>query len=170
MVSKLQPPDKWRKCSVSTSIAGDSLLGPYFLPPCLTGAAYHSFLQNVLPELLQDVALQSRIHLLITHADAPPHFLLTVQEFLNNVFPERWIGQSGLTAWPDRSTDWNPYILSLGTSKVHCLSYESQWYSQFATTNTECIWDGIFHPFWQSLFRHTTLCTEAQDLHFEHFL
>jgi len=89
---------------VSTSIAGDSLLGPYFLPPCLTGTAYHSFLQNVLPELLQDVALQSRIHLLITHADAPPHFLLTVQEFLNNVFPGRCIGHSGPTAWPARST------------------------------------------------------------------
>jgi len=29
--------------------------GPYFLPPCLTGAVYHSFLKNFLPLLLQDV-------------------------------------------------------------------------------------------------------------------
>ena len=99
---------------VSTSIAEDSLLWPYFLPPCLTGAAYHNFVQNVLPELLYDVALQSRIHLRIIHADAPQHFLLTVQEFSNNVLPVWWIGQSGPTAWPAGSADWNPYIFISG--------------------------------------------------------
>jgi hypothetical protein len=110
---------------VSTSIAEDSLLGYYFLPPCLTGAAYHNFIQNVLSELLHNVALQHRINLWIMHAYAPPHFLLTVQEFLNNVFPERWMDkldqQHGLLV---------PLIeilmfLSLGTSKVHYLIYES---------------------------------------------
>jgi len=111
---------------VSTSIAEDSLLGPYFLPPCLTGAAYHNFVQNVLSELLHDVAFQHRIHLWIMHAYATPHFLLTVQQFLNIVFPERWMDkvdqQHGLLV---------PLIkilmfLSLGTSKVHYLIYESQ--------------------------------------------
>jgi hypothetical protein len=85
---------------VSKSIAEDNLLGPYF-----PGDAYHKFLQNVLPGLLQDVDFQSRIHLCIMHADAPPHFLLTVQEFLNNVFPERWTGKSGPSAWPAGSAD-----------------------------------------------------------------
>jgi kynurenine formamidase len=39
------------------------------------------------------------------HVDAPSHFLLAAQEFLNNVFPEQWIGKSGPTAWPAGSTD-----------------------------------------------------------------
>jgi len=33
-------------------IAGDRLLGTYFLPSRLTGAVYHDYLRNVLPELL----------------------------------------------------------------------------------------------------------------------
>jgi hypothetical protein len=70
-------------------IAGDSLLGPYFLPPHLPGTGYHYFLQNILPELLQDVDVQTRIHLWFMHYGTPPHFLLAVQEFLNNVFLEQ---------------------------------------------------------------------------------
>jgi len=39
------------------------------------------------------------------YVDVPPHFIVTVQEFLNNVFPEQWIGKSGPIAWPAGSTD-----------------------------------------------------------------
>jgi hypothetical protein len=99
--------------SVYTCIGGDSLLGIYSLPRCLTGVAY-SFLQNVLPKLLLDVDLHSRIHVQILNADAPPHFLLTAQEFLNNVFPEWWIEHSGPTACPAGSADLNPYIFISG--------------------------------------------------------
>jgi len=38
-----------------TDIAADRLLGPYFLPPRLTGAVYRDFLRKVFPELLQDM-------------------------------------------------------------------------------------------------------------------
>jgi hypothetical protein len=44
------------------------------------------------PELLQDVDVQARIHLWLIHYGAPPHFLLAVREFLNRVFQEQWIG------------------------------------------------------------------------------
>jgi hypothetical protein len=73
-------------------IARARLLGSYFLPPCLTGAVYHDFLQNVLPELLQDVDVQSGIHLWFMHDGAPPHFLLAVQQLLNSMFPQQMIG------------------------------------------------------------------------------
>jgi len=42
-----------------TSIVGGRLMEPYFLPPHLTGPVYHGFQWNVLPELLQDVNLQT---------------------------------------------------------------------------------------------------------------
>jgi hypothetical protein len=38
--------------SFRAGIAADRLLGPYFLPPRPSGAVYHDFLRNVLPELL----------------------------------------------------------------------------------------------------------------------
>jgi len=43
-------------------IAEDRLLGPYSLPSRLSGTVYHDYLRNVLPELLQDVYIQTRIH------------------------------------------------------------------------------------------------------------
>jgi len=39
------------------------LLGSCFLAPRLTGSVYRAFLRNVLPELLEDVDLQTRIYL-----------------------------------------------------------------------------------------------------------
>jgi hypothetical protein len=65
------------------------LLGPYFAPSCLTMAFYHSFLRNLLPELLQDADMQTRINLWLTYGGAPLHFLLEGGEFLNR-FLEQW--------------------------------------------------------------------------------
>jgi len=40
---------------VHAGTAADRLLGPYFLPPRLSGTVDHNFHRNVLPELLQEV-------------------------------------------------------------------------------------------------------------------
>jgi hypothetical protein len=84
--------------SFNASIAGDRILGTYFLPPRLTGTVYHEFLQNALPDLLQDADLQTGIHSWATHDGAPPHFVFAFREFWNNVFPEKCIGQGGAAA------------------------------------------------------------------------
>ena len=39
---------------------------------------------------------------------APPHWGLIVRDFLNETFPNRWIGRNGPTPWPPRSTDITP--------------------------------------------------------------
>jgi len=46
-------------------IAGDRLLGPYFLPPRLTGTVYNIIPRTVLPELLQGVDLQTEVQLMV---------------------------------------------------------------------------------------------------------
>ena len=79
-------------------IAGNRLLGPSCLPPRLTGDVYRDFLSNVLPELLQVADLQARSQLWFMHDGVPPLFLLAFREFLNNLFPERWMGRGGPTA------------------------------------------------------------------------
>lgn len=110
VVSKLWPPDNYRKCSkfppwVSMQTLQEiKLLGPYFAPSCLTMAFYHSFLRNLLPELLQDADMQTRINLWLTYGGAPLHFLLEGGEFLNR-FLEQWTWQGGQTAWPAPSSD-----------------------------------------------------------------
>lgn len=88
--------------------AGNRLLGPSCLAPRLTGAAYSDILHDALPELLQVADLQARSQLWFMHDGAPPHFLLAFREFLNNLFPERWMGRGGPTAWSAPSSDLNP--------------------------------------------------------------
>jgi hypothetical protein len=53
--------------SSHAGIAGDRLLEPHFLPPRPTGVVYRDFLRNILPELLQDVDLHTRIHFWFMH-------------------------------------------------------------------------------------------------------
>jgi hypothetical protein len=50
---------------------------------------------------------QARIRLWFQNDGASPNFHLAVQEFLNNVFPEQWIGESELSARPAPSPDLN---------------------------------------------------------------
>jgi hypothetical protein len=100
--------------SFQTGTAEGRLMGPYLFPKLLAGVVYLDFLRNVLPEMLQDVHLQTGIHLWFVHDAASPHFLLAVREFFGYVFPEQWIGQSGPTAWPAGTPDVNPYIFISG--------------------------------------------------------
>jgi hypothetical protein len=48
--------------SFHAGIERDTLLRLHFFPPRLIWAVYHDLLRNDLPELLQDVDLQSRIY------------------------------------------------------------------------------------------------------------
>jgi hypothetical protein len=92
-------------------VAGDRLLGLHFLPPGLIESVYHHVLRYVVPDLFQDVGLQTRITLWFTHNNGAPldHFL-AVRELLNNVLPEQWIGQGGPAAWPAHSSHLNPLV------------------------------------------------------------
>jgi len=42
------------------------------------------------------------------HDGAPPHYTCRVREFLNQSFPNRWLGRGGPVAWPPRSPDLTP--------------------------------------------------------------
>ena len=74
------------------SIVGDYIIGPYFFEGCLTGQVYVNFLQNVLPQLMEDVHLHVRMDMQMQYDGAPPHYAL-------------WIGRGGPVAWPPRSPD-----------------------------------------------------------------
>ena len=50
------------------------------------------------------------------HDRAPVHFALTVRNWLNQHFPNRWIGRGGPILWPVRSPDLNPLDFLFGVS------------------------------------------------------
>lgn len=86
----------------------------------LTGRAYLNFLQEQLPELLEDVPLDRRQGMWYQHDVAPAHFTHIVRDWLDESFPNRWIGRGGAVNWPARSLDLNPLDFFLwGHVKTH---------------------------------------------------
>lgn len=47
---------------------------------------------------------------------APPHYSVAVRNYLNNTFPERWIGRRGTIEWPPRSPDLTPLDFFYGAT------------------------------------------------------
>ena len=42
------------------------------------------------------------------HDEAPPHYTGLVREYLNESFPNRWLGRGGHVTWAPRSPDLTP--------------------------------------------------------------
>lgn len=103
--------------NVWCGVIGSHLIGPYFYERVLDSIAYLRFLQEELPALLEDVPLQLRINLCFQHDGAPPHRALIVQEYLNDTFPDRWIGLNGPISWPGKSPDLTPLDFFMGFSE-----------------------------------------------------
>ena len=74
----------------------------------LNGENYLQFLQEELPELLEDVPLDVRRRMWFQHDGAPVHSTRIVRDWLDQRFPGRWIGRGGPVSWPLRSPDLNP--------------------------------------------------------------
>jgi len=91
-------------------IVGDHLIGPHRFPGPLNGATYLEFLQDSLPELLENVPVNVRARMWYQHDGAPPHYDRAVREYLMELFQGRDIHRGvpigGIAiAWPTRSPD-----------------------------------------------------------------
>lgn len=93
--------------NVWAGMVGNYLVGPYVLPPRLTGDAYLNFLRTDFENFLDDVPLATRRNMWYLHDGAPAHHTRDVREWLNEAFPRKWIGRNGPVSWPPRSPDLN---------------------------------------------------------------
>lgn len=73
-------------------IVNGFLIGPYFFYGNVNRQRYLHFLRNELPNFLADIDLQTRARMWFQHDGAPAHRSLEVQRFLNQRYPNRWIG------------------------------------------------------------------------------
>ena len=101
-----------QKLNVWAGIFGDRIIGPIFLEGNLTGESYLDLLQNTVHPLLVDIVEHDDRYmgdrLTFQQDGAPPHYAREVREFLDNVFPDHWIGRRGPLEWPARSPDLTP--------------------------------------------------------------
>ena len=91
--------------NVWCGIINDMLIGPAIVEDRMTGDSYLQFLQNDLPEHLEDVPLDTRRHMYLQHDGSPIHYTRKITQHLNNTYPNRWIGRGSLIHWPARSPD-----------------------------------------------------------------
>lgn len=94
--------------NVWAGLINGHLIGPHFLPQRLNGEMYLNFLNNDLFNLLEDVPLATRANMWYLHDGAPCHNTGIVRTWLQNNFPNRWIGRNGPVSWPARSPDLTP--------------------------------------------------------------
>lgn len=166
------------KINVWMGIIDHYLVGPFRLPNRLDGACYLRFLQETLPELLEDVPLNLRQNMYFMHDGAPPHFARTVRNYLNAQFAGMWIGrgQEAPIHWPPRSPDLNPcdfFIWGALKTKV----YEVQ------INNPEQLWNriqnavnalrqnpNVLRRVKFNFLRRVDLCLNENGGHIEHLL
>ena len=111
--------------NVSCGVLGNKLIGPFVFDNTLTGNAFEVFLRNELPGLLEDIPLMIRSQMYFQHDGSPPHYTRNVSDYLNESFPNRWLGRGGPVSWPPRSPDITPLDFYLwGHTKT--LVYESK--------------------------------------------
>jgi hypothetical protein len=84
------------------------LIGPVILHVRMTRRNHLGFLQNGLPEQLEDVPLATQIAMYFKHDGAPSHYTRLVMQHLNDTFLNRGIGPGSTTNWPSRSPDLTP--------------------------------------------------------------
>ena len=75
----------------------------------LNGKMYLDFLENILPELMENVPLRTRLEHFYQQDGAPAHNTNAVTNFLNFTYGDRWVGNRSIARkWPSRSPDLNP--------------------------------------------------------------
>lgn len=162
--------------NVWIAVLGNYLLGPVELPDRLNGEHYLNLLQNIVPELLEDVDLNTLRNLWFLHDGCPAHYNRIVLEFLNNNYRDQWIGRGGPVAWPARSPDLNPCDFCIWghlKSEVYSQPIETRnqlWNRIVNASNEFRQREGIFERIRQSLDRRINLCIETNGHHVENLL
>lgn len=93
--------------NVWVGILGHHVIGPFFINRRLTGDVYLNLLrENVIPAIREagvDIG-----NIWFQHDGCPAHNSQQVRTYLDETFPNRWIGRGGRIPWAPRSPDLSP--------------------------------------------------------------
>ena len=115
------------KVNVWCAVTATGVIGPFFFAtPTVTANAYLKMLQEF---VIDNIPLQIRQKGYFQQDGTPPHFARTVRAYLDQTFPNRWIGRGGPLAWPPQSPDLTPCDFWLwGMIKERVYSKKSERY------------------------------------------
>jgi transposase len=98
----LPVPDLREGLMVWCGVTSAGLIGPYFFDGTATAARYLDMLRDFVWPRVKHKGLSFQ------QDGAPPHYSVAVRNWLNEKFPDRWIGRRGPIEWPARSPDLSP--------------------------------------------------------------
>ena len=163
--------------NVWAGIVGDHLLGPYPLPARLNAENYLQFLRQVLPELLEaNLPLPLFFNHWFQQDGCPAHYGLNVRAYLDQTYPNRWMGRGGPVPWPARSPDLTPLDFYLWGA-MEAFVYETPVLTEqdlmarivmageFIRTDP-----GVFLRVRTEWLRRCRKCVEVEGGHFQHLL
>jgi hypothetical protein len=138
----------------------DSIVGPFEFPARLNAQHYINFLEQDLPELLENVPLQ--------------HFSRQVRQILARRYPNSWIDRGGPVNWTARSPDLTPLDYFLWGHLKNYIYREP-------VNNLEELNDRIHEALAtvapnmirlarENLIKRARLCLHMEGGHFEHLL
>lgn len=159
------------KVNMWTGILCGNIIGPFEMPENLTGESYLNFLQNDLPNLLEETPPD----MWFQHDGCPAHFRVSVREFLDEQYPNRWIGRSGTIPWPARSPDLNPLdFFFWGTMKELVYAKPINDIADLREKITQAVQvirqKSYSRNIKRSFLRRVRACIAAGGQHFEHLL
>uniref|UniRef100_A0A3Q3KZL0 DUF4817 domain-containing protein n=1 Tax=Mastacembelus armatus TaxID=205130 RepID=A0A3Q3KZL0_9TELE len=94
-----------KKVMVWCGIWGTKIVGPFFINGNLKATGYLKLLHDVFPSLCTEAGTFPEF---FQQDGAPPHYGCQVRAFLDEQFPEKWIGRRGPVERPPRSPDLTP--------------------------------------------------------------
>lgn len=95
-----------QKVNVWAGILDGHIIGPFFIDGNLTSEKYLNLLRE---GIVPAVAAERPISEVWFQQDgAPSHYGVSVRQYLDEIFQERWIGRRGSIEWPARSPDLAP--------------------------------------------------------------
>lgn len=169
--SKTQYP---QKINVWAGILNNRLIGPFFIEGNLNAVKYENMLQNEILPAIREIAGDNFENIWFQQDGAAPHFGLNVREYLNTVFPNRWIGRRGPIEWPARSPDLTPLDFFLwGYLKDRVFKTKPLTLNELRQRILdECamIPEQYFTHCIESFYHRLAYCQEVDGKQFEHLL
>jgi hypothetical protein len=93
-----------QKINIWAGIFNNNIIGPFEIEGNLNSATYLDLLVTKVRPALEEVARENQ-EIWFQQDGCPAHFGLGVRNFLNDSFPNCWIGRGGAINWPARSPD-----------------------------------------------------------------
>lgn len=97
-----------QKVNVWAGFLDDKIIGPFFYEGNLGGIQYEDMLRNEIVPAIQAIVGENFNQTWFQQDGAAAHYARNVRNYLNVVFPGRWIGRRGSIEWPARSPDLTP--------------------------------------------------------------